>query len=101
MVFVMKMNMEWVQGAVAASDALSLIQSGSSLGTSVVNSALKIDLTGKVCANSIGHRIYSGIGGQMDFMRGAALSPRRKANPCAAFDSGKGHAVADCDRTKS
>ena len=39
-----------------------------------INSALEIDLTGQVCADSIGHRIFSGIGGQMDFMRGAALS---------------------------
>jgi len=39
-----------------------------------INSALEIDLTGQVCADSIGHRIYSGIGGQMDFLRGAALS---------------------------
>jgi 4-hydroxybutyrate CoA-transferase len=40
-----------------------------------INSALEIDLTGQVCADSIGFQIYSGIGGQMDFMRGAALSP--------------------------
>ncbi len=39
-----------------------------------INSALQIDLTGQVCADSIGHRIYSGIGGQMDFIHGAALS---------------------------
>ncbi len=39
-----------------------------------INSALQMDLTGQVCADSIGHRIYSGIGGQMDFIRGAALS---------------------------
>jgi acyl-CoA hydrolase len=39
-----------------------------------INSALEIDLTGQVCADSIGHRIYSGIGGQMDFLRGAAVS---------------------------
>jgi 4-hydroxybutyrate CoA-transferase len=39
-----------------------------------LNSALQIDLTGQVCADSLGHRIYSGIGGQMDFIRGAALS---------------------------
>ena len=39
-----------------------------------INSALEIDLTGQVCADSIGHRIYSGIGGQMDFIRGAARS---------------------------
>ncbi len=39
-----------------------------------VNAAIEIDLTGQVCADSIGPRIYSGIGGQMDFIRGAALS---------------------------
>jgi acyl-CoA hydrolase len=39
-----------------------------------INSAIQIDLTGQVCADSIGHRVFSGIGGQMDFMRGAALS---------------------------
>ena len=39
-----------------------------------INSALQVDLTGQVCADSLGHRIYSGIGGQMDFIRGAALS---------------------------
>lgn len=39
-----------------------------------INSALSIDLTGQVVADSIGHRIYSGIGGQMDFIRGAAQS---------------------------
>jgi acyl-CoA hydrolase len=43
-----------------------------------INSALEVDLTGQVCADSIGHRIYSGIGGQMDFIRGAALSLRGK-----------------------
>jgi 4-hydroxybutyrate CoA-transferase len=44
-----------------------------------VNSALEIDLSGQVCADSIGHQIYSGIGGQMDFIRGAALSEGGKA----------------------
>jgi acyl-CoA hydrolase len=39
-----------------------------------INSALQIDLTGQVCADSLGHRIYSGIGGQVDFIRGAAFS---------------------------
>ncbi len=39
-----------------------------------INSALEIDLTGQICADSIGPYQYSGIGGQMDFMRGAALS---------------------------
>lgn len=42
--------------------------------TVAINSALQVDLSGQVCADSLGHRIYSGIGGQMDFMRGAALS---------------------------
>ncbi len=44
-----------------------------------INSAVEIDLTGQVCADSIGHSIISGVGGQMDFMRGAALSPGGKA----------------------
>lgn len=44
-----------------------------------INAAIEIDLTGQVCADSIGPRIYSGIGGQMDFIRGAALSPGGKA----------------------
>ena len=39
-----------------------------------INSAIEVDLTGQVCADSIGTRIYSGVGGQMDFIRGAALS---------------------------
>lgn len=39
-----------------------------------INSAIEIDFTGQVCADSIGMYQYSGIGGQMDFMRGAALS---------------------------
>ncbi len=39
-----------------------------------INSALEVDLTGQVCADSIGYRIFSGIGGQLDFIRGAALS---------------------------
>lgn len=39
-----------------------------------INSALQVDLSGQVCADSIGPRIYSGVGGQVDFMRGATLS---------------------------
>ena len=50
-----------------------------------INSALEIDLTGQVCADSIGYRIYSGIGGQMDFIRGAALS--RGGKPIIALPS--------------
>ena len=39
-----------------------------------INSAVEVDLSGQVCADSVGPRIISGVGGQMDFMRGAALS---------------------------
>ena len=44
-----------------------------------INSAIEIDLTGQVCADSIGPRIYSGTGGQLDFVRGAKLSKGGKA----------------------
>jgi 4-hydroxybutyrate CoA-transferase len=50
-----------------------------------INSAIEIDLTGQVCADSIGHRVYSGIGGQMDFVRGAAMS--RGGKPVIALPS--------------
>jgi 4-hydroxybutyrate CoA-transferase len=50
-----------------------------------INSAIQIDLTGQVCADSMGHRIFSGIGGQMDFIRGAALS--RGGKPIIALPS--------------
>ena len=44
-----------------------------------VNSAVAVDLTGQVCAESIGDLIISGVGGQMDFVRGSALSPGGKS----------------------
>lgn len=44
-----------------------------------VNSAIEVDLTGQICADSIGKRLYSGVGGQMDFIRGASLSEGGKA----------------------
>lgn len=44
-----------------------------------INSALQIDLTGQVCADSLGCEMYSGCGGQVDFIRGAANSPGGKA----------------------
>jgi len=44
-----------------------------------INSAIEVDLTGQVCADSIGPQMYSGVGGQMDFIRGASLSPGGKA----------------------
>jgi acetyl-CoA hydrolase len=50
-----------------------------------INSALEVDLTGQVCADSIGHKNYSGFGGQLDFIRGAAKSKNGK--PIVAFTS--------------
>lgn len=50
-----------------------------------INSAIEVDLTGQVCADSIGTLFYSGVGGQMDFMRGAALS--RGGKPIIALPS--------------
>lgn len=50
-----------------------------------INSAIEIDITGQVCADSIGTYQYSGVGGQMDFMRGAALS--RGGKPIIALPS--------------
>ncbi|WP_445738189.1 acetyl-CoA hydrolase/transferase family protein [Mariniflexile sp.] len=50
-----------------------------------INSAIEIDITGQVCADSIGTRMFSGVGGQMDFMRGAALSKGGK--PIIAVNS--------------
>ncbi len=44
-----------------------------------INSAIQVDLSGQVCADSIGTRLYSGVGGQMDFIRGASLSEGGKA----------------------
>ena len=54
-----------------------------------INSAIEVDLTGQVCADSMGHRIYSGVGGQVDFVRGAARSKGGKpilAIPSTAKD---------------
>ena len=44
-----------------------------------INSAIEVDITGQVCADSIGGCMYSGVGGQMDFVRGASLSDGGKA----------------------
>jgi len=44
-----------------------------------INSAIEVDLTGQVCADSIGRRLYSGVGGQMDFVRGASLAEEGRA----------------------
>ena len=44
-----------------------------------INSALTIDITGQVCSDSLGFTFYSGIGGQVDFVRGSAMSKRGKS----------------------
>lgn len=55
-----------------------------------INSAIEVDLTGQVCADSIGSRLYSGVGGQMDFMRGAAQSVGGKPVIALPSQTGKG-----------
>lgn len=55
-----------------------------------INSAIEVDLTGQVCADSIGTNIYSGVGGQMDFIRGASLSPGGKPIIALPSVTGKG-----------
>ena len=47
--------------------------------TTAINSAVQVDLTGQVCADSIGTKFYSGTGGQVDFIYGASLAERGKA----------------------
>lgn len=66
-----------------------------------INSALEVDLTGQVCADSIGPRFFSGIGGQIDFIRGAALSQGGKpiiALPATAENGAVSRIVADLTR---
>ncbi len=63
-----------------------------------INSAIEVDLTGQVCADSIGHMLYSGIGGQLDFIRGSSRSPGGKAVialPATARDGGISRIVAE------
>lgn len=55
-----------------------------------INSAVEIDLSGQVCADSIGHHIISGVGGQMDFIRGASLSEGGKPIIAMASTTAKG-----------
>ncbi len=57
-----------------------------------INSAVEVDLTGQVCADSIGTRQYSGVGGQMDFIRGASLS--EGGCPIIALPSMTGHGLS-------
>lgn len=56
-----------------------------------INSAIEVDLTGQICADSIGHKMYSGVGGQMDFVRGASLSEGGKAIIALPSTSNQGH----------
>ena len=55
-----------------------------------INSAIEVDLTGQVCADSIGTRLFSGVGGQHDFMYGGALSEGGKTFIAMTASSGKG-----------
>jgi acyl-CoA hydrolase len=62
-----------------------------------INSAIEVDLTGQVVADSIGQRVYSGVGGQMDFIRGAALASEGRAIialPSTAAGGGTSRIVA-------
>lgn len=55
-----------------------------------INSAIEIDITGQICADTIGKMQYSGVGGQMDFIRGASLSEGGKAIIAMPSVTGKG-----------
>jgi 4-hydroxybutyrate CoA-transferase len=62
-----------------------------------INSAIEIDLTGQIVADSIGHRMYSGVGGQMDFIRGASLASEGRAIialPASAMGHARSRIVA-------
>ena len=62
-----------------------------------INSAIELDLTGQIVADSIGHRMYSGVGGQMDFVRGASLATEGRAIialPSTAQGGGRSRIVA-------
>ena len=56
-----------------------------------INSAIEIDLTGQICADSIGERMFSGVGGQHDFMYGGSLSEGGKTFIAITATSPKGH----------
>jgi PBP4 family serine-type D-alanyl-D-alanine carboxypeptidase len=55
-----------------------------------INSAVEVDLTGQVCADSVGHHVISGVGGQIDFIRGASLSEKGKPIIAMTSRSNKG-----------
>lgn len=58
--------------------------------TKAINSATEVDLTGQICADSIGTRIFSGTGGQLDFVRGATMSEGGKSITAFASRTNKG-----------
>lgn len=64
---------------------------GMNPNVAAINSCLEIDLTGQICADSIGTRIYSGIGGQHDFVYGASRSKGGQSFLAMLATSGKGH----------
>lgn len=59
-----------------------------------INSCIEVDLTGQICSDSIGTRMYSGFGGQLDFITGAALSDDRKGKAIIAMHSVTGKGVS-------
>jgi acyl-CoA hydrolase len=61
-----------------------------------INSAIEIDITGQVCADSIGTAMYSGVGGQMDFMRAASMSFGGKPIIAMPSVTGKGESRISC-----
>lgn len=65
-----------------------------------INSATEIDLTGQICADSIGTRIYSGTGGQLDFVKGATYSKGGKSITAFASRTNKGYSKI-CSTLKS
>lgn len=52
-----------------------------------INSCIEVDITGQICSDSIGTRMYSGFGGQLDFIMGAAMSEDRQGKPIIALKS--------------
>jgi acyl-CoA hydrolase len=52
-----------------------------------INSCIEVDLTGQICSDSIGPKIYSGFGGQVDFISGAAMSEDHLGKPIIALRS--------------
>ena len=63
---------------------------GSNPGVTAINSAIEVDITGQVCADSVGTRMISGVGGQVDFERGAAMSKGGLPIICLPSTSKKG-----------